>query len=321
MVPGEFLLEFAGLLFVILLLGFLDEGNDVSHTEDTVRDARRVEHIQGFHLLARRYELDGLADDSLDGERGTASGVAVHLGQDDSVEIQPVVESLGCLDGILSGHGVHDEQCLGRMHGLMQGGNLVHQLLVDGQTAGGIDNDNAVSFALRSTDGVLRYDDGVLDTFLGIYGDIYLRAERLQLVDGGGTESVARHEQDLHPPLALDMVGELGGERGLTGSVQTGHQHDAGLALDIDVSVLAAHELGQFVVDDLDHHLLRLDRGEDVLSHRLGLDPVAEILGNLVTYIGVEQGPADVLQGLGDIDIGNLPFALQYLEGTFKSLR
>ena len=74
-------------------------------------------------------------------------------------------------------------------------------------------------------------------------------------------------------------------------------------------------------MDDLDHHLLRLDRGEDVLSHRLGLHPVAELLGHLVAYVGVEQGPADVLQGFGDIDVSDLSFSLQYLEGTLKSLR
>ena len=50
------------------------------------------------------------------------------------------------------------------------------------------------------------------------------------------------------------------------------------------------------------------------------LDAVAEVLRDLVADVGVEQRPADVLQGLGYIDIGNLPFALQNLEGPLQSL-
>ena len=116
------------------------------------------------------------------------------------------------------------------------------------------------------------------------------------------------------------MVGQFGCEGSLTGSVQTGDKDDARLSLDVDVGELAAHELGQFVMDNLDHHLLRLDRGQDVLSHGLGLHPVAEVLGNLIADVRVEQSPADVFQGFGDIDVGNLSFTLKYLEGALKSL-
>ena len=73
-------------------------------------------------------------------------------------------------------------------------------------------------------------------------------------------------------------------------------------------------------MDDLDHHLLRLDGGEDVLAHGLDLHPVAEFLRHLVADIGIQQGPADVLKGLGYVYFGNPAFALQNLEGPFKSL-
>ncbi len=73
-------------------------------------------------------------------------------------------------------------------------------------------------------------------------------------------------------------------------------------------------------MDDLDHHLLRLHCGEDILSHRLGLDLVAEVLGHTEAHVRVQKRPADVLKRLRDIDLGDLTLALQNLEGSLKSL-
>ena len=57
----------------------------------------------------------GLAGDLLDRERGAAAGVAVELGEDDAVELQRLVEGLGHGDGVLTGHGVDDEERVVRL--------------------------------------------------------------------------------------------------------------------------------------------------------------------------------------------------------------
>ena len=67
-------------------------------------------------------------------------------------------------------------------------------------------------------------------------------------------------------------------------------------------------------MDDLDHHLLRLDGSEDILSHRRDLHLVAEVFRYPVADICVEQSPADVFQSLGYVDFGDLAFSLEYLE-------
>ena len=110
------------------------------------------------------------------------------------------------------------------------------------------------------------------------------------------------------------MECKLAGESGLTGTVQTGHEHDAGLSLDIYRDVLGAHEIGKFVVDDLDHHLLRLDCCQYILAESFGLYAIAEFLGDLVADVGVKKRLTDILDGLGDIDFGDFPFSLKYLE-------
>ena len=279
-----------------------------------------MEHVQRLHLLAGGDELDGLADDGLDGQGRTAAGVAVHLGEDDAVEVQAVVEGLGGLHGVLTGHRIHDEERLRRMDGFVQGGDLVHQLLVHREAAGGIDNHDAVAFGLGLGDGGLRDLDGILLPFLGIDGHLDAFTQHLQLLDGGGTERIAGGEEDLHALLGLDVQGQLAGEGGLTGTVQTGDQDHARIALHIDILRLRAHEIRQLVVHDLDHHLLRLHGREDVRADGLVLHAVAEVLGHLVADVRIQQRLADVLDGLRHIDLGDLPFTLQYLERPFQSL-
>ena len=68
-----------------------------------------MKHIHRLHLLSGGDELDRLAGDVLDGKRGAASGVTVHLREYNTVKIKPFVEDFGCLHGILTGHRVYDK--------------------------------------------------------------------------------------------------------------------------------------------------------------------------------------------------------------------
>ena len=117
----------------------------------------------------------------------------------------------------------------------MEGGDLVHELLVDGQTSGGIDDDYGIAVGLCLGYGVPGNPDGILLTFFGIYLDSDLLSQDFQLFDCRRTEGVAGREQDLHPSFALDVGSQLGRERGLSGSVQTGDEDYPGIPLDIDV--------------------------------------------------------------------------------------
>ena len=60
-VGQEFLLQLAGFLLVIRLLGLLHEGNHVAHAEYAVCDTLRMEDVEGLHLLACGNEFDRLA--------------------------------------------------------------------------------------------------------------------------------------------------------------------------------------------------------------------------------------------------------------------
>ena len=108
------------------------------------------------------------------------------------------------------------------MDGILDGLDFNHHRLVNGETAGGIDNHQVIAIALGMLDGVLCDGDGVLALGLAIDGHLNLLGDGLELVDSGGTVNVTGHEQRFAFFLAaLEAVGEFAGESGLTGTLQT----------------------------------------------------------------------------------------------------
>ena len=100
--------------------------------------------------LAGRDERDRLADDLLHREGRAAAGVAVDLGQDDAVELQR-------LGGTPRRSGPRPGRSWRRRRGRCSSGattsetrrDLVHQLLVDREAAGGVDDDDVAPEPLR----------------------------------------------------------------------------------------------------------------------------------------------------------------------------
>ena len=79
------------------------------------------------------------------GQSCAAAGIAVHLGEHDAGEGELVVEFLGGVDGVLAGHGVGDEEDFLRIQQPLERLHLVHQLLVDVQAAGGVDDEHVAT--------------------------------------------------------------------------------------------------------------------------------------------------------------------------------
>ena len=80
-----------------------------------------------------------------DRERRPAAGIAIHLGENDAGDGQALVEFLGALDGVLPGHGVGDEQNLHWRELLFQFLQLDHQIFVDVQTPGRVDQQHVAA--------------------------------------------------------------------------------------------------------------------------------------------------------------------------------
>jgi hypothetical protein len=119
-------------------------------------DAIGMKRLEGVGLFAHADELDGLAGDVANRERRAAARVAVHLRQHHARQSKPRMKILRGVDGVLAGHGVGDEENLLRREQLFQALHLGHQLLVDVQAAGGVDDER-----------VAAHDDGFAARFLG----------------------------------------------------------------------------------------------------------------------------------------------------------
>ena len=98
----------------------------------------------------------------------------------------------------------------------MQGGNLIHQLLVNGKTAGGVYDHHRITFGLGPGDCIPGNRDRILDAVFGVDRHSDAFSQNLQLLDCGRTEGVTGCQQDLHPSLAPDVCGKFRGESGLS---------------------------------------------------------------------------------------------------------
>ena len=165
-----------------------------------------MEDFNGVQLLAHADELDGLAGDGLDGERGTAAGVAVQLGQHHTGDVQCFVKGAGGVHRVLTDHGVHDQQDFVGVDRCLDVAQLVHQLLIHMEPTGRVQEHQVVAVLL-----------GVFHRFLGDghrvdlphleHRNVQLRAHHFQLLDGSGTVHVAGDQQGSAALLATEEVG------------------------------------------------------------------------------------------------------------------
>ena len=112
--------------------------------------------------------MTGLPVTVRDRQRRTTAGVAVELGEHDAVVPDAVEERLGGGDGVLADHRVDDEQHLVGLHGVADVGGLLHQLGVDAEAAGGVDDDDVVQLAPGLLDRGPGDRDRVADAVAGL---------------------------------------------------------------------------------------------------------------------------------------------------------
>ena len=273
-----------------------------------------MERLDVLQLFADARELDGLAGDGLDGQSRAAPGVAVQFTEHDGINVQPLVEALGRVHRVLAGHGVHNQHDLVGLDGGLDVFQLIHQSLVHMQTAGGIQKHHVIATLTGVENGFLGSLNRILSALFKDR-DAQLLAADLQLLDGGGTVDVAGHQQGVSS-LPLLQACQLGAVGGFTGALQA-YQHNNRWAVGIDIQVfgIAAHELNELFVDNLNDHLGRGERFQHVgadtaLRHSLG-----EVLDHLVADIRFQQRHADLPHSLLHIGFLQAALAAKLFEG------
>ena len=170
---------------------------------------------------------------------------------------------------------------------------LLHQLFVDVQASGSIQDDDVVAVVLGVLDcvfGNLHRTDGahLKDRCIDLCSDY------LQLLDSSRAVNVTGNQQRAFALLAEHPC-QLCRVGGLTGTLQAAHHNDGRkFGRKIDAAVGRTHQLGQLIAHNLDDLLCRSQTGKDLFADRFFGDVFDKVLGYLIIDVRFQQCEADL---------------------------
>ena len=248
------------------------------------------------------------------------------------------MEGLGRIDGVLTGHGVHDEHDLVGTGRVLDAGEFVHESVVDVQAPGGVEDQRVDAGLLRFGERPLAHIDGDADGLAvrrdlvglgveehagaagGLFADMI--GHEAELLHSGGALEVGGGEHDGAPAL-LEVRGELAARGRFAGALQAAEHDDGGAGAGAgDAGGVVAgvrHERDEAVVDDADHFFAGLEALGDLAADGFGADFLAEVVDHVVVDVGLEQRGADVLHRVGDVGLGDGRLAGQTAEGAVET--
>jgi len=197
--------------------------------------------------------------------------------------------------------------------------DLAHQRFIDGQAAGGVNQQHVEVVLAR----MVQRRAGDVDRLLvcrareplgpGLFG------HGLELFDGGRAVDVARDREHFLLALLDQVLGQLGGGGGLARALQAGHQdHGRRLGGEVDVGHARAHGGSQLAVDDAHQHLARRERAHHLGAQGLVLDAGDEVAHHRQGHVGLQQGHAHLAQHVGDVAFGDAGLAAHLLDDAGK---
>ena len=171
----------------------------------------------------------------------------------DPVEGDALLERERDVHGLLARHRVEDEQHVRRLRRPRNAPELLHQLLVDVQAAGGVEDHDVEALLAGGIEAEPSCRDGIAAVERED-GKLDLLAELLELVDRRGALEIASDEAG---PLSVSTQEETELRSGgrLSRALEPREQDHRRRAAEREPRVPGAHEAGQLLVDDL-HDLL-----------------------------------------------------------------
>ena len=199
--------------------------------------------------------------------------------------------------------------------------DFAHQLFVDVDAAGGIEQHDVVAAEARS------FERALGDLLRRLAGndrqrvDAGLLAEHAQLLLCSRAPRVERRHQHFLLVAVGEPLGDLRRRRRLAGALQADHHHGDGRGgVQIDGGAVRAEHGDELVVDDLDDHLAWRDRAQNLLADRLGLHLVDEVAHHIERDVRLEQGAAHLAHRLADVALGQRAATRQLVENAGQAI-
>ena len=238
-----------------------DQADNVTHAKNTASNPAWVESLNRVKLFAHACKFDWLASNSTHRQGSTAACVTVHAGQHDTRQINALAEAFSDINGVLTREGVDHQQNFLRCRNLCHRLHFVHQLLINVQTACGIEDEDVKTLQFCR----LHRPLGDIDRHLPLNDwqsrNLCLRTKRGQLLLRSGTIDVKRGHEDFFALLSLQHLGDFSSRRGFTRTLQTNHHDNRRWRnCQIQIALFSAKHLDKRVVDDLHDLLPRRNR-------------------------------------------------------------
>ena len=276
-----------------------------------------MECIQIFQIFTAPRELDRAAGDFADGERRTAPGIAIQFGQDDTGESKSIIEMFRHRDRLLTESGIrHQEDFAGAGH-LLDLHQFPDHGFIDLQPAGGVNDQIIRAGTAGFLQGVHGEHGNVLRGAVRIDRHTNRFRQNFQLIDGSRAVHVRRGKLNFFA-FFLQVESQFSGGGGLPAAVETDHHDHVRFRTADKLRFAAAHELDQFVIDDLHRlltgrHTLEDFRPEAAFPHLFD-----KIFRNGNIHIRFQQCLADIVHGFSNIGFGQCGLSTQAFQGSLQ---
>ena len=197
---------------------------------------------------------------------------------------------------------------------------LLHQLLVNLQTACRINDDDIISMRLRIIDRRFGNGNGISPRLHCEDRQLELLANHLQLLDGSRAINIAGYKQRMFALLFKGKT-KLSGRCCLTGALQTDHHNDRRrIRAHIDTALRASHEVRELFINNLDNDLGWSQCFQNILPDRAFFDRLNELFDYFEIDVGLKKGHPHFAHGIIDIVLRQLAMTAQFLKRLLQAV-
>ena len=233
---------------------------------------------------------------------------------------QALVKLPGALDRVLTGHGVSHQQGFGGSHQVLDLLQLLHERVIDMESARGIDQENVAAAGPGLHKRRAAELQRIIDALSPETGKIEVSGNHGELFPGSRPVHVDGEQQG-PMTVAVQPAGQLSGRGSLARTLQAHHQVDGRrLAGEGKSGGFPSQQLHQLVPDDLDDLLGRRQRLQNFLTGGPGPDGLHELLDHPKVDVRFQESQTNLPQGAGDVSFRELAFASKSLEHSLQAL-